>query len=197
MQDEVLNYGFDANTYRSRVKIWLNDAQAEIARKVTIPELLVTTTINVVSGTATYTKPTDLVRVKGLIDPNFGWKLSIEEYDDLLLWNMGGQVTGAPESYAIGSNIILYPTPNVPNILTLMYYKDPVDLSANDDVSILPLDWHKTMIRYAVAEAYIAEDDSQMHGYHFGRYQEALRGLGEDRQFVGDGPRQVKGMWNI
>lgn len=196
MQDEVLTYGFDANVYRARVKIWLNDAQADIARKVQIPELLTISSISVVLNDSTYTKPTDLVRVNALIDQDMGWHLKAAEYADLLVNNNNAQNVGRPEEYALASDILISPIPRENYTLTLLYNRRPNDLSADGDISPVTPDYHKAMIRYAVAEAFMAEDDEQMNAYHYQRYVTALTELGEDRQAeINDAPRQVSGTW--
>lgn len=196
MQDEVIAYGFDANVYRARIKIWLNDAQSDIARKVQIPELLVVLPIAVAVNDPTYTKPTDLVRVNALVDQDMGWHLKAAEYADLLVNNNNAQNFGRPEEYALASDILLSPIPRESYSLTLLYNKRPSDLAADGDISPVTPDYHKAMIRYALAEAYMGEDDEQMNAYHYSRYVTALTDLGEDRQAeINNAPRQVSGTW--
>lgn len=198
MRTEVLAYGFDASVYSSRVNRWLNDAQSEICRSIEIPELLVNSTISVLPLVASYTKPSDLVRVRALVDVANNNQLSVADYEDLLV-NNGATAnlnTGRSCEYALGVDILLSPVPETAYTLTFLYYKDPPTLSSDGDVSLITPDWHKAMIRYAVAEAYMAEDDQQMHAYHFQRFQQALLGLGSDRMGENDdSPERVKGTW--
>lgn len=199
MQDEVLNYGFDPNIYRARVKIWLNDAQAAIARKVEIPELFSSQLITTVSGTQGYTLNSNIVRIDAVIMTLSTDRvtLSPHAHKDVIV-SSDPQSLGQPQWYGITiSQLVVSPIPDKVYTLTVYYYIDPVDLSADSDVSLLPLDYHKAMIAYAVAEAYMAEDDSQMHTYHSGRYQQFLNALASDRQgTINDGPRQVAGTWS-
>ena len=204
MQDEVLAYGFDIGVYRNRVKVWLNDAQSEIARRIEIPELFTGQATVTVPGTQAYTLNIDIVRIDFVFMYNRPSPTSAERmaltpstYKDVITYTAEAN-RGFPEVYALDSaSIIFAPIPDAAYNFTVGYYKRPVDLVADSDVSSLTGDYHKAIIRYAVAEAYMAEDDNEMHNYHMGRFEKTLMDMRTDRQAeIDDGPVQIGGTWS-
>lgn len=196
LQDEVLAHGF-AESYRTRVKTWLNQSQARIARHVEIRELYATSSIATVGGTATYSLPSDFVRATGVMDVSNQIPLDyVPDVNILRVYNAGTANQGTPVAYSLGeSGLLLAPVPNGVTTLTLTYYKRPTDMSADGDVSILPADYHDLMVSWTLSRAYRAEDDVQMSQFHMSEYQRDLGLLSADRQFEDDQPRQVEGTW--
>lgn len=198
MQNEVLAYGFDATAYRARIKSWLNEAQSRIARTLEIPELYTQSTITTIVGTTTYTKPTDLIRLKAITDPALDNLTFEPDYDEVLLDNSANPTnTGRPVEFSIApTGIILSPVPDAVYSLTLTYYKRPTDLSVDSDVSTLPVDYHDVMVSYTLQRSYRSEDDAEMATFYYNEYWKDLRQLGTDRQTeVQTTPRQVRGSW--
>jgi hypothetical protein len=203
MQDEVLAYGFDPTAYRARVKIWLNDAQSAIAPRVEIPELFTGQSLATIAGTQSYTLNTNIVRINFV----FMYDSPVPTYADRVpltpatykevITEYANNELGFPEKYALDTlSVVFGPTPDAAYNFTIGYYKSPTDLAGDSDVSILTPAWHKAMIRYTVAEAFMAEDDQQMHAYHYGRFEQALGRMTADRQHeINDGPVQVPGTW--
>src|SRR5215831_11201048 len=132
MQNEVLAYGFDDNVYRARVKNWLNEAQARIAKTAELIDLLTTSTISAVANTSSYNLPADLVQVDGVVDATYNDWVRWEPQYKTLLAEIGANptVTGRPVRYAVtATQIVFYPVPDTAITYTLTYYKRPTDLS--------------------------------------------------------------------
>lgn len=198
MQDEVLNHGF-AESFRSRVKNWLNEAQSRIARLFELPDLYQTTTITTVVNQHTYTLPS-LIRLNGVTNASSPSELTyVEDPADITYSNQSGQNLGEPQYYTFsGSSLILSPIPDAVYTLTLDFYGSPSTLTGDSDNSVLPSDYHDVMISYALSRAYRSEDDPQMSQFFYAEFMRDLQFLGVDRQaVVRDGPRQVPGMWGF
>lgn len=198
LQNEVLAHGFDSNTYRARVKNWLNEAQARIARKMQLREQFTSTTITTASGTSTYSIPTDFVRMNGVVDQSYPLELRyVEDPDDLLVRNENSANTGRPTEYSLTEDgLLLSPEPDAVYSLTMNYYSRPTDMDDDGDISTLPADYHDVMVSYALSRAYRSEDDMQMSQFMYQEYLRDLSQLSADKQFeVRDAPRQVPGTW--
>jgi hypothetical protein len=198
LQNEVLAHGFDANTYRSRIKNWLNEAQSRIGRILELPNLYTTSTITTSSGTDTYDLPTDVIRINGVTNPNSPSELAyVNDPADVNYYNQAGQNMGEPQYYTYtGTSLRLAPIPDATYSLTVDYYKSPTTLSNDTDTSVLPSDYHDVMISYALSRAYRSEDDMQMSQFFYAEFMRDLNQMGADRQsVVRDGPRQVPGSW--
>jgi hypothetical protein len=198
LQDEVLAHGFDAGTYRARVKTWLNEAQSLIARRLQIRDLLTSTTVSTTSGTSVYALPSVFVRANGLVDEDYPRRLGfVEDPDGLLETNENGLNTGRPEEYSLtASGLLLSPVPDGAYDLTLEYWSRPTDMSADADESALPSDWHFVMVSYALSRAYRSEDDPQMSSFFWNEFLRDMGYMASDLQFQArDAPRQVPGTW--
>jgi hypothetical protein len=194
---EVLDHGFDATSYTSRVKTWLNEAQAIIARRLQIRELEVTSTVTTVAGTATASLPSGFIRMNGIVDEEYPRKLHFsEDPDELLVRNEGADYLDRPDSYSLtNAGILLSPVPDNAYTLTLDYWSRPTDMSADSDVSALPADYHFVMISYALSRAYRSEDDATMSQFFMQEFQRDLALMATDVQFQAREPRQVPGTW--
>lgn len=200
MQNEVLAHGFDQTVYRTRIKRWLNEAQARIVRILELPNFYTTATITTAVGTDTYNLPSDVIRINGVTDASAPSELTyVNDPADIDYYNQNGQSMGDPQYYSItATGIRLSPVPDSVRTLTLDYYKSASTLSADTDVSSIPSDYHDVMISYALSRAYRSEDDMQMSQFYYSEFSRDLNQLGADRQsVVRDGPRQVPGMWNL
>lgn len=196
MQDEVLAHGF-AETYRTRVKTWLNTAQSRIARSLEVSEKFTSTTLTTVIGTDEYATPTNTIKVQGVIDEALGYQLDyILNPDTLIAGNANGTYNGRPVEYSFSPvGIILSPVPDAVYTFTVLYYVRPSDLSADADVSTLPADFHDIMCSWTLARAYRSEDDAQMSQFYMTEYERDLRVLGADTVDKSDDPAQVPGTW--
>lgn len=199
LQDEVLAHGFN-ETYRTRVKQWLNLAQARIARTLEVSDKFSSTSVATVIGTSTYVLPSTATIVQGVVDEALGFRLEyIKNPDDLMARNAVGTFTGRPIEYSFGTAnlLLLSPVPDAVYSLTVLYFLRPVDLSADSDVSTIPADFHDVMVSWTLARAYRSEDDAQMSQFYMAEYQRDLMLLGYDTQVLSTDPTQVPGTWTM
>jgi hypothetical protein len=90
--------------------------------------------------------------------------------------------SGRPQRYALAAEgIKLWPTPDAVYSLSVRYFRDPTDMAADADVSILPADWHDLMVTFALSRAYRAEDDAEMAQFHMATFEKDLNLLAADR----------------
>lgn len=198
MQDEVINHGFP-ESYRSRIRNWLNEAQSRIANLFELPELYQTTTIQTVINQSSYSLP-NMTRLNGVTNADSPSELSyLGDTADVTFYNQNGQNLGEPQYYALsGSNLLLTPIPDAVYTLTVDFYGRASTLTGDSDVSVLPSDYHDVMVSYALSRAYRSEDDPQMSQFFYSEFMRDLQLLGADRQsVVRDGPRQVPGGWGL
>lgn len=196
LQDEVLNHGFNANTYRTRVKAYINTCQSRIARAAELPELLASVTNVVTAGSQSFSLPADFVRAYRLVDNDNNRILVLSP--EPIGFGFLPATTGMPTRYSIGTSptVFLDLAADRTYNLILFYYKDPPDLSADSDVSILSVDYHDLMVSFALSRAYRSEDDIQMSMFFYQEYERDLAKLRADREYLSmDGPRQVPGTW--
>jgi len=194
LQDEVLNHGFD-ETYRSRVKIWLNEALHKVGRAVVVPDFEAATTLVTVSGTATITFPSDFIRAHSIVNID-----SLQRLDTTNAVTIDSYPTrtGAPILFAIDEGFDafrLYPTPDKAYNLRLRYVSRPVDLSADSDVSMLPSDHTDLLITYALGKAFRAEDDFEAATFYMTQFASDLSRAATDMQYRDMSSRQVPGVW--
>lgn len=197
LQDEVLNHGFNATTYRTRVKDYINICQARIARAAEIRELLTSSSTVITVSNQSFPLPSDFIRLQQLID-NPNNRILIES-DKPIGFGYLPANTGAPSFYSLGAGGICFldVAADTSYQLTLFYYRDPPALSADADVSILPVDFHDLMVSFALSRAYRSEDDIQMSLFFYQEYERDLAKMRADREYPSlDGPRQVQGTWD-
>jgi hypothetical protein len=195
LQDEALGDDFDATKYRTSVKRWLNEALWKFGRRVRVPQLHTTTTINTVAATATYALPTDLGRVLSLrntADRDPLTEVSIDDLDDL------PAASGKPVRFAIYANqIILHPTPDRVYPLELRDQRDGTELAADGDAPQLPDVYADALVSYARARLFRAEEDYQAAAGYMSDFNQAITDArvdlhGRDRARR----RQVPGMFS-
>lgn len=195
LRAQVLSYGFDQSQFLSRVTVYLNDAQAFIARRVGFYTDEAILPFATVAGTATYPWPADLARVRELTDPTRRVTLTSVTLSDI---DRSQGQSGQPSYYALdGPALNLFPVPDGVYTLELRYWKLPMQLNADADTPNLPESWHRLLWMWAVMECYAAEDDPTTAQYWKQRFDETLAEFAADAKFPStDMPSQVKGMWD-
>ena len=194
LQDEVLNHGFD-EAYRSRVKIWLNEAIQKIGRSIMMPSLTETFTVSQTSGTSTVAMPTNLVRIINVFDPTNTRQLVPTPFVDMQSYT---ERSGDPLSYAIdeaSGSLLLYPTPTSQNSLVIRYYAAPDELSADSDAPAIPSAYQDLILTYALSRAFRAEDDYEAAAKFHQDFLEDLARAQTDLQYRDTHSRQVPGTW--
>lgn len=193
IQDEVLAHGFDPNTYRARVRVWVNEGLKRVARTTRIRDFQATYTLAMVPGLAYYALPTDFVRLGEVVDLALDKVLGTEDMDTIDVWPAA---SGVPNVYALGADgITFYPTPDAARDITLRYWKSGAVLSADGDTPGFPDAYHDALVKYALIRAYASEDDYQASAFWKAEFLESLAALKNDRQDEDTAPRQVQGSW--
>lgn len=116
-----------------------------------------------VSGTASYTLPTAVARIKQMfvtpVNAVAGGPITATSLDDILMRrrSQGGATLGGYITlYALlGANDLeVYPTPTSADVITIYYVGLPTALSADSDVPVLQEPWASKLLEYgALAEA--------------------------------------------
>jgi hypothetical protein len=201
LQTEVLNYGFSASAYTTRVTTWLNEAQRLIARILDLPVKEADQTLSLVNGTSSYALGATVQRVLYVVNDTADYVLEPipeEEYESL-----DHNERGAPAYYFIsaGVNVVLYPTPgpgNVTSTIRVHYVGLPTLMASAGDTSGFSSDYDYVLKAYALKEAYAAEDDAEMSMFWERRWRDGVIQMGEDLNYPNaGGPTQVQGAWNF
>lgn len=193
LQDEVLNHGFD-ETYRPRVKVWLNEACERVARSAQIPDLTKEVTLTVTGNTVSL--PSNLLRLLSVYDPAANRNLLSEPYKDIREYSV---VNGNAVVYAVDNangTLLLYPAPVDGSSLIVRYLASPSELSGDSDIPQTPGDYQDLLVTYALSRAFRAEDDFEASTVYRQQYTEDLAKLQNDVQYREIASRQVPGTWS-
>ena len=162
IQNSVINkLRLDATNDLQKVKDWINQIYAQICVETGANASFATMTLT--SGSASYTFPTQVERVKSMfVTPVGGTANAPLQPVSLDYINrrrmVGGGVataTGTVTHYALlGINDFeVYPTPQAADVITIYYESLPTALSGNTDVPILHEPWASKLLEYgALAE---------------------------------------------
>ncbi|SRR6266446_493474 len=197
LQDEVLAHGFN-ESYRTRVKSYLNIAQSRIAKTIEVNDNLATVSLTTAIGTSNYLVPSEVeISIHGIVDEQLGYRLDyIKMSEELIAQNANGTFNGRPIQYSIqGVGIVLSPVPDAIYTFLVLYFIRPVNLSADSDISTLPVDYHDLMISFALQRCYRSEDDAQMAQFYQAEYNRDLQLLGASTTQQSEDPTQVPGSW--
>ena len=194
LQDEVLAHGFDAAVYRTRVKNYLNEAQARVARRVQIRQLEQTDFLTTTPATQTVGIPTGIIRLRSVEDTSINQNLALVQITDI---DQASTSSGRPASYAIsGATLLLYPTPDAAYTLQIRYWRGSTVMVDDTDVTDLPSDYGNLLISYALYRCYRSEDDVQMAQFYFTEWNRDLGQLVNDLQFPDVEPRRIPDPWH-
>lgn len=182
LQLEALGNDFDSSVYLTRTKQWLNDAMKDVARRVNVPSLEATATVSVVADTVSYPVPADMLRLLELVDVPRRYLL--REVDRTTL-DMAANARATPTAFALFDNqIVLWPTPDAPNTLTLRYQQNPLALAVDADVSTatVPDEYAHMLVCFVRARLFAAEDDFEAAAFWKAEYTEQLTRMKADVQ---------------
>ena len=193
LQEEVLEFQFNAPKYRPLVKRWLNDAQSKVVSQTearTQQELAIVSTA---AGDQSYDLPDDYARIIDIFRADTGLltPYEVREFDVLAT----GQ--GAPTGYLIvGAEIQFDPTPDGVYEVRMRYWRLPADMEADDDRPEIAPPYHDLLIAYANWKAYAKENDYAAATFWKGEWEAGLLKMrGEVQHDTFDGPKQVAGSW--
>lgn len=148
---------------------WINDAQEEVVKN---NEGLMETvaTANIVQSQMEYDFPTDLSVLRSLKYKGFKLKpMSFNEFDNYIDGysasdNVSPYGPGIPEVFMVWQGkITVFPKPNesITNGLTIYYIKHPAQVVNLADELSLPLQYHNSIVKFCLKEAYELDEDSQ------------------------------------
>ena len=195
IQDEVLNHGFD-ESYRPRVKNWVNEGQQRFARAIRSPASQEVAVISVSSTNVTAGLPSDFERLESVYDTTVSKLLDSSSLKEIL---QAPARFGRPNLFAVDnstSSLVFYPAPDADFSFQLRYWAAPTDLSADSDQSIIPAAWQDLLITYALMKAYRAEDDFEAAAFYNNQFREDLARAAVDLQYRDISPQQVPGTWD-
>lgn len=191
---EALSDDFAPSKYQAQVGLWINDCLRLMARNAHIPLSDDTSSPSVVAGTASYSLPTDLVRVVEV------WNTSthepLEEVDQTWIDDQPA-TSGTPQAYALyQGNLVLWPTPSAVTPIQLRYISTSADLAGSDPLAgVIPDEHAETVVTYCRWHLFRMEDDVEMATYWQAQHEAAFIKLKADLQHRGRRVRQVPGMW--
>lgn len=200
LQDEVLALGFD-ESYRARIKTWLNEALHRIARTAHLDDDVATLTTT--PATRYLSLPVPLVRIVSLVDDQQQFLQPLDLLDFQALMASAQAASGRPSRYAIQQGRAqFFPLPNSAYALTLTYRSNPSSFSGDTDTVVtvgLPDgldDYAQVFVNWAAYKAYRNEDDLEMAGFYFNEFTReymVMRGdLGIPVEYVA---RQIPGTY--
>lgn len=145
----------------TELRRWINDGARDVARKT--ETLLTTQTIDGVVGTASYTMPTDIIRVhrvEWITEAGDQiYPLEYRDYNsaDSVWWTQQNQTEGIPVIFTMWGfpptlQLILYPVPVDVGTIKIYYYRLPTELtldgSESDQSVEIPEGWHDVIADY-------------------------------------------------
>jgi|TARA_R100001530_G_scaffold27609_1_gene22000 hypothetical protein len=114
------------------------------------------------SNNDTYAIPTDFGKSIALVDFTNSTVLRPGSFKHFDLENPDLGTSGTPYEYSIqGGNYRLHPIPSATNIMLEKYWKEPVALAANSDLSELPLEAENALIKWVEGEIWLYLNNSQ------------------------------------
>ena len=153
----------DSTNDLSKVKDWINQVYADVC--ITTEANVTSSTMTLTAGTASYTLPTGISRIKEMYATPVGGVQTVPliqtDLDEILRYRQSsGGVANAVGAtiYRFAllglTDIELYPTPQSADVLTVYYVALPTALSADSDIPILPEPYASKVLEYgALAEA--------------------------------------------
>lgn len=195
LQNEVLNHGFD-ESYRPRVRVWLNEAQQRVARAVHMPELLNSSTVTTTAGVNAVSIPAGLIRVVNIYDSTNKLQLEAESFLEVQSY---GDSSGISSVYAIDEatgTFRLYPTPSGQFNLEIRHYAEPTDMTQADHTTRIASAYEDLLVTYALGKAYRAEDDFEASSLYRAQFVEDLARAQNDLQYRDITAQQVPGTWS-
>lgn len=141
----------------------VNEALQAISTEMDWPWLDATTTFATVSGTQTYTPPTNWIRTKSLIvtapDQSFetiSWR-SLQEVRE---YGTAATEQGYPNVYTVwAEQILLAPVPGAAYTVRHDYVKQEPALQANTNAPVMPQQFHYSIVQHAVYLAHLRQGD--------------------------------------
>lgn len=142
---------------------WVNEGVTDFLLRTRLKVSPATMTLT--SGEDDYTLPTGILQIIDLYTTSGGNSYRLERvtpFEILELRRASGSTDSPARRYAVaGSNLLMvYPTPDAADTVTLYYVPRPATLSSGSDTpSEIPSEFHKAIELFALAEAADYDDD--------------------------------------
>jgi len=158
-----------ANSHWSstRLKLWINEAQVDIARRLPAPlltQLAETDKQNLAAGQAEYIFDKEFLKISNIIAYSRNAPILPLEYINAFSDNANYiPTTTNPFTNVFGQTVTVYPTPiaTIINGLVVYYIRPPADMVNNGDLPEVPEFTHRWIVTYAVYKAYTEDGDSR------------------------------------
>lgn len=172
----------DATT-RNRVKDWINLGQRDFVLRELWPFREVTDTLATVAGTQEYTLSTEFTDIDAqniisvAIQGASQKKLPYIPYNQLRAErpDFDQDNSAVPQFYYLKAGKIgFWPVPNDAYTVAVDYFKLPTELSADADVSIIPLSYREALIHYSLSMEHDFNTDPDLALKAMNRYEELV-----------------------
>jgi hypothetical protein len=143
---------------------WINEGVTDFLLQTQCK--VISATMTMIVGTSDYTLDTAILVIKDVYITSGSDLTGLEQWSpyELLARRRANTTQSSPATaYAVmGGNLFLvYPTPSAADVITLYYVPRPVTLSAGGDTpSEIPVEFHKAVEYYALAQAADYDDDA-------------------------------------
>lgn len=170
----VLGDENEAVVTKANIKVWLNQAYRELARRV--GGVLTSSSVTSINADKTYTFPTTLIAIERILWA--GNPLWPNHWNSIRNFTIP---TGTPYSYYTkGPSVVgFYPEPTVNTGLSITfdYRHIPADLSGDSDVVTLPDLASDAMIEYALERGYRLTNQLELVGVARAAFEEKVSSL--------------------
>ncbi len=163
---------------------WINDGQVEIV-KHNQAALQKTDFIDLVDGTSSYILPADLLLLRSLrykYSDMLSYRAlvykNMQEFDATIDgWDGTAYNEGHPSFFTMyEGRAILFPTPDtsVTDGLKVLYNQKPTDVTTLVDNLSLPLIYHNTIVKYAMWQASLLDEDHEVGVMYQGNFMDDM-----------------------
>lgn len=180
-EDSVPNNTAELN----RRKSFLNEAYRDVMRRHTWWFTEATGTFSTIANQASYSTadgvPSDM---RMILELRFQGKLYSPITQNEGMAGMTYPYSNFSESYFVFNGSIYFVPPissSVTNGITLKYYKNQADLSANTDTILIPDIFADALVAYAYARTSAIEGERGSAGDGFSEYNEILKTMNEEQ----------------
>lgn len=204
-QDAALHNDFDATTYRTWAKRFLNEAIGLIYRNTTLARGDVTVTLTFAAG-----DNSEVISQEGFLPQSvqhadngepLGW-LDRDDFEQLAN-ELGSSHRGRPVYYTVrgtgtataNGTLDILPVPDQQYLLDVVARFAPAQMSVDADVVPLPPDYQWYPVRYARKMLFALEDDDQMERFWNNLWGEAFSAIRMDMQRRVVRVRTTPSMW--
>ena len=204
---QKLGLNNDPSYDQPSIDIWVNQGIADVCARLRPNET--SSTITMSAGTYDYTLSTTYLAISEVfgtdVTSSVNYHLNRVTPQEILDYRVGTQFLGAPpvRFYAVNgfNKLMVYPTPQAADTITVYGQVRPTALSASGDTNTdIPAEWQKTVEYYALAQGgqYLGDPNSQNGATYMALYEQELRKMKKAQRNMG-GVRLAKatvGNWN-